>query len=168
MSFFYSKRTPTRLKPEVLHEKLKTVLNFVIFNFSFSRTPISPNNFKTHKTYVLQRFLLYTYISTPKLYILGIDVYVCKRNRCTTKVLLVQKFLDVGVWDFFFKIKTGRTVFNFSNKTSCFVQVFFFFWVKKDNFLLRINIVNFKTPKLAILEFLMKKLGSFLFWDRVF
>ena len=37
------------------------------FWFWFARPPTSPN-FKTHKTFVLQRFLLHTYISIPKLY----------------------------------------------------------------------------------------------------
>ena len=33
-------------------------------------------------------------------YTFDIDVYVCKRNRCTTKVLWVLKFWEVRVWDF--------------------------------------------------------------------
>ena len=37
------------------------------FWFSLVRTPTSPN-FKTHKTFVLQRFLLPNYIPIPKLY----------------------------------------------------------------------------------------------------
>ena len=60
-------------------------------------------------------------------YTSGIDVYVCKRNRCTTKVLWVLKFWEVGGQDFFFKITAGRTLFNFSMKTSSFELVFSLF-----------------------------------------
>merc|ERR1712243_156679 len=47
-------------KPEVLHEKLKVVLPMVILKKN--PDPQLHQFFKTHKTLVLQRFLLYIYI----------------------------------------------------------------------------------------------------------
>ena len=62
---FYSKTAKTSSKPEVLHKKLKTVLLTVILKKN-SRPPTS-RNFKTHKTLVVQRVLLYTYMYIHKL-----------------------------------------------------------------------------------------------------
>ena len=66
-------------------------------------------------------FFVFKSFDNNMVYTFDIDVYVCKRNRCTTKVLWVLKFLEVGDQNFFFKIKAGRTVFNFSCKTSFFL-----------------------------------------------
>ena len=64
-------------------------------------------------------FWFFKSLDNNKVYIsLGIDVYVYKRNCCTTKVLWVLKFCEVGSRDFvFFKITAVRTVFGFSFKT---------------------------------------------------
>ena len=99
-------------KKEVLIEKLKTVLPAVILKKK-SRPPTS-QNFKTHKTFVVQWFLSYKYTSKHKIYTSDIYVYVCKKNHCTTEVLWVFKFWEVEGPEFFFKITRGRTVFNFS------------------------------------------------------
>ena len=64
-AFFYLKREKTSSKHEVLHEKLKTVLPVLVLKKS--RHPTS-QNFKTHKTYVVQRFLSFKYTSVHKLY----------------------------------------------------------------------------------------------------
>ena len=63
-------------------------------------------------------------------YGLCIDVYLYERNRCTTKVLWVLKFWEVGGRDFFFfKITAGRAVFNFSCKMSGFLSSWVVFLV---------------------------------------
>ena len=62
------------------------------------------------------------------IYIVGMDIYVCKWNRCITKALWVLKIGEVGGRIlFFFKSKVGRTVFNSSCKTSDFFAGFFSF-----------------------------------------
>ena len=38
-----------------------------------------------------------------------------------------KNFVKLEVENFFFEITAGRTVFNFSNKTSCFAPVFSLF-----------------------------------------
>ena len=65
-------------------------------------------------------FLFFKSLKKNTVYTLGIDVYALKRNRCTTKVLWVLKFLEVGDQNFFYKITAGRTLF-FSCKTSFFL-----------------------------------------------
>ena len=66
LSIFSSKREKTSPKHEVLIEKLKTVLPALILKKK-SR-PLTSQNFKTHKTFVVQRFLLHTYTSISKVY----------------------------------------------------------------------------------------------------
>ena len=56
------KNTYLLQKKEVLIEKLKTVLPAVILKKK--SWPPTSQNFKTHKTFVVQRFLLHTYTST--------------------------------------------------------------------------------------------------------
>ena len=82
-------------------------------------------------------FFVFKSLNSSIVYTSGIDVYVCKRNRCTTKVLWVLKFWQVGAQDFFFKIKAGRTVFNFSCKTSFFCSRYVFFLSKGREFVLK-------------------------------
>ena len=54
-------------KKEVLIEKLKIVLLAVILKKKNSEPPTS-QNFKTHKTFVVQRFLLHTYTPIPEVH----------------------------------------------------------------------------------------------------
>ena len=49
-----------------MHEKLKTVLPAVILKKK--SWPPTSQNFKSHKTFFVQRFLLHTYTTIPKLY----------------------------------------------------------------------------------------------------
>ena len=66
LSFFTQKEKKTRPKHEVFYEKLKTVLPALILKKKKSR-PLTSQNFKTHKTFVVQRFLSYKYRSIHKL-----------------------------------------------------------------------------------------------------
>ena len=60
-------------------------------------------------------------------YTSSIDVYVCKRNRCTTKILWVLNFLEVGGQDFFFsKSQQVRRFLIFHVKLNVFHSVFLF------------------------------------------
>ena len=61
------KNTYLHQKKEILIGKLKTVLPAVILKKKKSR-PLTSQNFKTHKTFVVQRFLSYKYTLTHKLY----------------------------------------------------------------------------------------------------
>ena len=72
-------------------------------------------------------FFLFKFFHNKMIYSSYITMYIYKRNPCRTKVLWVLKFGEVGGRDFFFKITAGRTVFNFSCKTSCFELVFSLF-----------------------------------------
>ena len=92
-----------------------------------------------------QTFFVFKSLNKNMVYISGINVYVCKRNRCTTKVLWVLKFCEVGGQDFFFKITAGRTVFNFSCKTSFFCSRQVFFLSKGREFVLQNKLLHEKS-----------------------
>ena len=62
------KNTYLLQKKEVLIEKLKTVLPALILKKN--SWPPTSQNFKTHKTFVVQRFLLHTYTSIYEVYII--------------------------------------------------------------------------------------------------
>ena len=48
-------------------------------------------------------FFVFKSLDNNMVYTFDIDVYVCKRNRCTTKVLWVLKFWEVGGQEIFFQ-----------------------------------------------------------------
>ena len=52
-------------------------------------------------------FFVFKSLNNNMVYTSDIDVCVYKRNRCTTKVLWVLKFWEVGGQEFFFKMQVG-------------------------------------------------------------
>ena len=99
-------------------------------------------------------------------YSLCIDIYLCERNRCTTKVLWVLKFWEVRCQDFFFsKSQQVERFLIFHAKRH--VDLVFFSWVKKRDFFVRVNI-NFKKPFWRFFEFLMKSVNyKSWFWAKL-
>ena len=76
-------------------------------------------------------FFVFKSLNNKMVYTSVIDVYVCKRNRCTTKVLWVLKFWEVGGQEFFFSKspQVGRFL-TFHAKLQ-FLCWFLLFWSKK-------------------------------------
>ena len=69
------------------------------------------------------------------IYISNIDVYLCKRNRCTTKVLWVLKFWEVRGRDFFSKSQQVGRFLIFQSKLH--VLSWFLLFLGKKRQLLR-------------------------------
>ena len=65
---------------------------------------------------------------------------MCKRNRCTTKVLLVLKFLEVGDQNFFSKSQQIGRFLIFQSKLLFFVAGRCSFWVKVWNLFYKISV----------------------------